>query len=157
MKKYVLAILMISSISSLFAQNKSGSISGSVIDGSRKTIESATIALCKVKDSAVVKYSVADKDGKFLFENIKEGEYFVSVTAVGHQKGFSEKISLSSSSAPVQLKTIELIPDAKTMSNVTVTGRKPFIEQKADKMVVNVEAAVSNVGASALEVLEKTP
>src|SRR5205807_2074248 len=80
MKKFLLAILMISSVSSLFAQNKYGSISGSVIDGSRKTIESATIALCKVKDSAVVKYSVADKDGKFLFENIKEGEYFVSVT-----------------------------------------------------------------------------
>ncbi|HEU0065391.1 MAG TPA: TonB-dependent receptor [Flavisolibacter sp.] len=157
MKKFLLAILMISSISSLFAQNKPGSISGSVIDGSRKTIESATIALCKAKDSAVVKYSVADKDGRFLFENIKEGEYFVSVTAVGHQKGYSEKVSFSSSSTEVHLKTIELIPDAKTMSAVTVTGRKPFIEQKADKMIVNVDAAVSNVGASALEVLEKTP
>ena len=139
------------------AQTQTGHVSGSVIDGSRKTIESATIALCHSKDSSVVKYSVADKDGKFAFDNISDGEYIVSITAVGHQKGFSDKIKISDANNSVQLKTIELIPDSKTMTAITVTGKKPLFEQKADKMVVNVDAAVTNVGASALEVLEKTP
>ena len=43
------------------------------------------------------------------------------------------------------------------MGEVTVTAKKPLIEQKIDRMIVNVEAAVTNVGATALEVLEKSP
>src|SRR5256885_1165918 len=140
-----------------YAQSNNGRISGTVIDGSRKTIESATIALLKAKDSSAVKFSVADKDGKFVFENVPEGQFMVSVTAIGHQKGFSETVLVNTTTSIVQLKTIELIPMAKTMGNVTVTGRRPFIEQRADKMVVNVDASVSNVGATALEVLEKSP
>jgi hypothetical protein len=43
------------------------------------------------------------------------------------------------------------------LGNVTVTAKRPLIEQKIDRTIVNVEAAVTNVGSSALEVLEKSP
>lgn len=43
------------------------------------------------------------------------------------------------------------------MGTVTVTAKKPLIEQKLDRTIVNVEASVTNVGNSALEVLEKSP
>lgn len=52
---------------------------------------------------------------------------------------------------------IELISQSKSMEGVTVTAQKPFIEQKLDRTVVNVEASPSNAGATALEVLEKSP
>src|SRR6186713_1694992 len=78
-----------------YAQTKTGRISGTVIDGSTKTIESATITLLKAKDSAVVKMAVADKTGKYEFENVPEGRYFVSISAVGHNKGFSEAVEIS--------------------------------------------------------------
>lgn len=68
------------------AQVSNGSISGTVIDGSTKTIESATITLLRVKDSSVVKMSVADKTGKYVFEAVPEGKYFVSISVVGHTK-----------------------------------------------------------------------
>ncbi|MCU0385806.1 MAG: hypothetical protein MUE38_07245, partial [Flavihumibacter sp.] len=48
-------------------------------------------------------------------------------------------------------------PASSEMQGVTVVHRKPFIEQKIDKTIVNVDAAVTNVGATALEVLEKSP
>ena len=139
------------------AQFKSGKISGNVIDGNTKTIESATITLLNAKDSTVAKMSVADKTGKFVFDNVSEGSYLVSITAVGHAKGFSETVSVSASQPVIELKTVELIPAAKSLSSVTVTARKPLIEQKIDRMIVNVDAAVTNVGATALEVLEKAP
>jgi iron complex outermembrane receptor protein len=139
------------------AQVKESKVTGMVIDGSQKTIESSTITLLRVKDSSVVKMSVADKNGKFVFENITAGEYVVSVTAVGHQKGFSEAFGISAEKKSVELKTIELIPQTKAMGGVVVTARKPLIEQKIDRTIVNVDAAVSNVGATALEVLEKSP
>ena len=38
-----------------------------------------------------------------------------------------------------------------------MTAKKPLIEQKPDRTIINVEASVTNVGNSALEVLEKSP
>ena len=66
------------------AQTKNGKVSGTVIDGNTKTIESATITLLRAKDSSVAKMSVADKTGKYSFDNVTEGTYMVSISAVGH-------------------------------------------------------------------------
>ena len=140
-----------------FAQVKNGKISGTVIDGNTKTVESATITLLRAKDSSVAKMSVADKTGKYEFDGVAEGSYLVSISAVGHTKGYSEKFEINSSNLSVTLKTIELVPQAKAIGEVTVTAKKPLIEQKLDRTIVNVEASVTNVGNSALEVLEKAP
>lgn len=139
------------------AQTKTGKISGHVIDGNVKTIESATITLLRSKDSSVIKLSVANKEGNFVFENVGDGKYLVSVTAVGHTKGFSEIFEINDANLSVKLKTIELVPASKEIGGVTVVSKKPLIEQKIDRTIVNVEAAVTNVGTSALEVLEKSP
>src|SRR5215213_9153240 len=158
MKKLIpLLILLFSVALTSWGQTKTGRITGQVIDGSQKTIEAATISLLRGKDSSVVKFSVADKKGNYVFENISSGQYLVSVSAVGHAKGFSEKVEISEAQALITLKTIELIPQAKNMTGVTVTSNRPLIEQKIDRTVVNVEASVTNVGISALEVLEKSP
>ena len=50
------------------AQSKNGKVSGSIIDGNTKTIESATITLLKAKDSSVAKISFANNEGNFVFE-----------------------------------------------------------------------------------------
>lgn len=139
------------------AQTKNSTITGAVIDGSQKTIESATIALVRAKDSSTVKFTAADKTGKFAFDNIPDGKYLVMITAVGHQKGFSEAFEISAANSTVQLKTVELIPQAKGMNNVTVSAKRPLVEHKIDRTVVNVEASITNAGSTALEVLEKSP
>lgn len=139
------------------AQTKTGTVSGTIIDGKQKTIESATISLIKAKDSATVKFSVADNTGKYQFDQVQEGRYLVSVSAVGHTKGYSETFEINATNTNVVLKTIELVPQSKEIAGVTVTARKPLIEQKIDRTVVNVEAAVTNAGSTALDVLEKSP
>ncbi len=137
--------------------NEKGKIIGKVIDGNTKTIESATISLLGFKDSLVVKMSIADKTGRFVFEEIAEGKYVVSITAIGHEKGYSDVIDLKPESKVIELKTIELKPVAKAISGVIVTSKRPFIEQKPGKTVLNVEASPTNSGLNALELLEKSP
>ena len=139
-----------------FAQT-TGKISGTVQDGSQKIIESATISLLKAKDSSAFKFSVANKEGKFEFENIPEGKYLVSVTAVGHEKGYSSIFDINSNNSSISLKTITLVPQEKGMAGVTITAKRPFIEQRIDKMVINVESSLTSAGSSALDVLEKSP
>ena len=139
-----------------FAQVVGSKVTGQIKDGSLKTKESASIMLLYAKDSSVAKMSIAGKDGKFQFENIKEGRYLVSVSAIGHEKAYSETFMLATDKA-VSIKTIELVAESKSLQGVTVSSKKPFIEQKIDRMIVNVDAAVTNIGTSALEVLEKSP
>jgi iron complex outermembrane receptor protein len=141
----------------VIGQNRSGKISGVITDDNAQPVESATASLQRAKDSSLVKVALSDKYGLFEFENLSEGEYFIIVTAVGFAKAGSKRFTLSSSSLykipSFQLKRSE----AKSLGAVTVTGKRPLIENKIDRMVVNVEAAPTNAGASALEVLEKSP
>jgi hypothetical protein len=150
------ALISVLSIESQAQINK-GRVSGSVIDGNTKTIESATITLLRIKDSSVAKISVADKTGQFAFDGVAEGRYLVAITAVGHTPGYSEVFEISPSNNAVILKTIELVPAAKSINGVTVTARKPLIEQKLDRTIVNVESSITSVGGTAMEVLEKSP
>lgn len=155
--KRIFPLIALLALFGFSVRSQTGSVKGSVIDGSQKTIEAATISLLRAADSTVVKFAVANKEGVFVFESIAFGRYLVSVSAVGHQKAFSPVVELSAANAAVQLKTIELVPQATAMSGITVTARKPLIEQKIDRTVVNVEASVTNAGSTALEVLEKSP
>ncbi len=121
------------------AQTKNGKISGAVIDGNKKVIESATISLLKAGDSSEIKFSAASKTGAFEFINVPSGKYLVPVTAVGHTKKYSEEAEISDLRTAIILKTIELIPVPKGMAAITVTASRPFIEQKIDRTVINVE------------------
>src|SRR6185312_15312870 len=52
---------------------------------------------------------------------------------------------------------LKLENDVKTLKGITVTAKKPLIERKIDRTIVNVDASISNAGTTALEVLEKSP
>jgi len=142
-------------VSSASAQN-AGKISGSVLQNT-KPAEGATVSLLRAKDSATVKLSAADKAGRFFFEQIAQGKYLVSVTAVGQQKSFSEAFQITAQQQNIQLPEINLLPLNKDLASVTVTAKRPLVEQRIDRTIVNVDASITNTGTSALEVLEKSP
>jgi hypothetical protein len=97
MKKINTLLTVAFSILSLFgfSQKNNGKINGSVTDGNTKIIESATITLLKAKDSSIAKISASDKAGNFGFDNIANGKYFVSISAVAHQTAYSEVVEIS--------------------------------------------------------------
>ena len=155
MKRSILSLCLFLLLTGAMAQN-AGKISGTIVK-TEKPAEGATISLLRAKDSATVKLSAANKEGAFVFENIAYGKYLISVTAVGSKKAWSSPIELSSSASTVQLPTINLVALSKDLGDVTVTAKRPLIEQKIDRTILNVEASITNIGTSALEVLEKAP
>ena len=158
MRHFYLLLSLVFGLTTLSnAQTKTGKIQGQVTDAAQKTVESATVSLHKAKDSVLLKYAIADKAGKFAFENIAEGRYFVAISAVGHAKASSETVEVNASGNTITLNPIELVPQPKSMAGVTVTAKKAMIEQKIDRTVLNVEASITNAGATAMEVLEKAP
>ncbi len=140
-----------------FGQAIGNNIKGKVTSSSKQIIEAASVYLLKSSDSAIIKTTLTDGTGTFSFDNISKGNYLVSVSATGHVISFSKLITVDQNQGEILLPEIQLSPASKEMESIVVVGRKPFIEQKIDKMVVNVDALISNAGTTALEVLEKSP
>jgi iron complex outermembrane recepter protein len=139
------------------AQTGTGKVSGQVKDVDQKVLQAATVSLLKAKDSTLVKMFVCDKEGKFQLDNLAAGKYLLRVSSVGHEKIYSGQFEIPSATGSVELGVLSLKPLSKNLKEVTVTSGRPPVEQKIDRMIVNVEASVTNVGSSALEVLEKSP
>jgi iron complex outermembrane recepter protein len=139
------------------AQSSIGKVTGSVTDGSQKAIEAATVSLLSAKDSSLIRSSVSDKAGKFEISNISEGRFLISVSFVGRELFFSKSFEISSFNKSIAIGNIVLQNQSKQLKEVSVIGKKPFIEQKADRMVVNVDASPSSAGSSAMDILEKSP
>jgi hypothetical protein len=157
MKNYRSVLFAFSIIFSLAAHGQGKAIKGSVIDANKKAVPAATISLLYAKDSSLVKMSVSHKSGEYSFDNLLLEQYLVLATSVGFGRTYSKLIEISPGKITVQVDPIILNPISRDLKQVTVVSRKPMIEQKIDRTVINVEAAVTNTGSSALEVLEKSP
>jgi outer membrane receptor protein involved in Fe transport len=145
------------SISSFSQSPVRATISGTIHTVADKPLEFATLMLVKASDSTLVKGTIGDAEGHYVFENIVPGSYRVSAQVVGFQKNTSRPFTLTPDQQQVTVPTIVLLQAAKTLGEVTVTGQKPFIEQLPDKTVVNVENSIVSAGGTALDVLEKSP
>ncbi len=138
-----------------FGQIVNPKISG-IIEHNSKGLEAATINVLNTKDSSLVKMSISNKNGQFEIENLKAASYLVKISVVGFNDFYSNTIDLVKT--PVtNLQTINLTVADKGLKNVMVSTKKPYIEQKIDRLIINVEASPSNTGSNALEVLEKSP
>jgi len=132
-------------------------ISGIISDENRNMVESASVSLLHARDSSLVKTVTSDKSGKYRFNGVADGKYLLSVTAVGHSISYSRAFEVSTGKQITGLDTIVLKKNVNELKEVAVVGRKPFIEQKADRMIVNVDASPANTGTSVMDVLEKSP
>lgn len=156
-KAFFLTFILLSCMGSIFAQIKTAKVSGSIKDASGKSLASLSVSLLKAGDSSLIKTALSSKDGKYEFENIAEGDYFISISSVGFEKKSSPVFSVTAITTNIQVPAMEMITAAKGLSEVTVTAKKPFIETKLDKTVVNVDASPTSAGATAMDILEKSP
>lgn len=159
MKKFfsLLAAMGIA-LCSLAQSASNGTISGSIKDGGNQIIiDAASVSLLQSKDSILVKTAVTDKAGNFSFDNIKEGNYLIMATSVGHRGTYSAVVSITANNLSPTVGVLQLVPAEKALKEVIVTSKKQFIERKIDKTIVNVDAAITNAGTTALEILEKSP
>lgn len=157
-KMYLLTLMSLIALilTSYATEIEIANVSGQVFS-SNKSIEGATVKLLTAKDSSAIKTTVTDNSGSFHFQEQKEGKYLVAVQFVGFETYYSEVFELNEETFFYQLRPIKLETASQQLNAVTVTSKKPFIEQKLDKTVVNVDASPTNTGLTVLEVLEKSP
>ncbi len=160
LKKLIMKKILAIAISTIFglgakAQNNA-TITGKVTNNiTNQVIIGTTVSLYKALDTSIFKIVVTDKLGKYSFDNVPFGKYGIAATNIDYQRNTIEAIEVSNTQ--ILVKNIALINTNKLLDNVVVTSKKQYLERKLDKTVINVEAAITNAGSTALEVLEKSP
>lgn len=161
-KTYHLILLIliantIFAVKQAFSQEKSSKITGVVTDNQQKPIDYANIALLYVKDSSLVKMAFSNEQGKYTLEKIPAGNYLILASVMNHSKVYSPVFEVQNSTSVVNLKPIILVQENKVLTEVKISSKKPLIERKMDKTIVNVESSSILAGSNALDILEKSP
>jgi hypothetical protein len=152
-----LITLLFIAVCSFANAQTSGKISGSVQDQQGKNLSGISISLLKARDSALAKLAVTDKNGQYEFVNVKDGKYLLAFSSVGYAKQLSKQIEISAENNTVSIPAVSLAEASKDLAGVTIQSKKPLIETKLDKTIVNVDASPTNAGSTAMDVLEKSP
>ncbi|MBD3748733.1 MAG: TonB-dependent receptor [Sphingobacteriales bacterium] len=153
LKKISLALLVSLSGIAAFAQEKE--VNGQVKDAAQKPLDYVTVSLLSAKDSAIVKTDLTDEQGRYHFSNVKNGAYLISARMFGMKDAYSAVFNINQQS--VQIPDLILTMASKALNEVTVTAKRPLLERKLDRLVMNVANSTLASGTSALEVLEKAP
>jgi len=141
-----------------FAQTtQGGHISGALLDEQGKPLPFATTSLLNAKDSTLAKGAISNEAGVYSFDHVKNGQYLVKVSVVGYNKVASKAFTVDLGSQNVTVPTINLQQASQNLNTVTVVATKALIEQRADKIVVNVAGSVLAAGNSAMDILERAP
>lgn len=155
-KKIIMFVLTVLCLKSM-AQTTEPNILGYAQDAKNAPVEYATVSLMNAADSTILKMAISDEAGKFSFEKIPFGSYFIQINSIGLAPAHTPAFRLEENKKVVVLDAIVLRELSVELAGVVITAKRPLIEQKIDRLVVNVDASVTNMGATALEVLEKSP
>ncbi|HMQ63829.1 MAG TPA: outer membrane beta-barrel family protein, partial [Flavilitoribacter sp.] len=83
--------------------------------------------------------------------------YRLEASMIGYKGYRSGVFELKAEPGRKRMGRITLFQNATELTGVEVVAKKPFFEQKIDRLVVNVAGSITAAGATALEVLERSP
>ncbi|NHM07431.1 TonB-dependent receptor [Flavobacterium sp. CYK-4] len=148
-------LLLISWLCISFVHAQQAKISGKF--ETPEATSSVLVVLQKAEDFSVVKSQFLESDGRFEFLNLQAGNYLVVIDQAQFKPFQSQTIALANDQQ-LELPTVRLEKnETKLLNEVVVQKRKPFVENKIDRTVVNVDALITTAGGDAVDVLEKSP
>lgn len=151
-KVFTLLIIILSS-SLLFAQNKS-EISGRIKDDQGKLISQVSIALRSAKDSTLIKGTVSNEDGYFIFENIDKLDYILQFSHLNYKELYKD-ISLKKDLVETQIVLSNSNPIK--LDEIKVKKKKPLLIRSPDKLILNIEESIYEKGENGFRLLNIIP
>ncbi|MDR2234216.1 MAG: TonB-dependent receptor [Tannerella sp.] len=145
---YVIFILI--SVSDVFSQ---GSVTGTVKDAKDGSpVAFATAALLR-PDSVAITGAMTDDEGQFTIDNVAEGNYLLQVSFIGYEKSYRTV------NVPAQSDAGEIFlnEEANVLTEVVITGRRALVEQRLDRVVVNVSGNMITAGLNINDLLKQMP
>ena len=117
----------------------------------RTPVDFANVLLRLPSDSTLVAGTTSDEHGAFRLD-APLGTFLLEIRALGY-KTYHKTLTLSGA---LNLGELLLTEETKELSAVQVTGRRPIMLRKSDRMVFDA-TQIAPAASSALDVLRQTP
>lgn len=131
-------------------------LKGNIIDENDQPVAFASASLITAKDSILVKGSLTDDLGKYIIEQVQPGKYRILASYIGYSSIYSDVFELKpdnqNATVDIKFKNKGIVLD-----ETVITAKRPFLEQKSDRLVVNVASSAVAAGGTAMEILQKVP
>ena len=139
-----------------FSQSKSDfSIEGKLVDSTtNQAIIFTNIAVLKASDTTFVSGTTTDDKGNFRFNKITIDSIFVRVSSIGYETKFFKLIL---SKKDTNLGAIMILPETKTLEEVSITSKKPIYQYQADKKVYNISEDAAMQNGTTSDALQNAP
>lgn len=132
-------------------------LTGTIKQTTNSPLADVVVTLLNAKQQTVFRTTFTDETGHFEFLNLPQDSFQLAITHIGFKNYVSEILQIGSDSLLSKPLTISLQADNKTLEEVTVTTKVPFVERKLDRTIINPDALISNSSGSALDALSKAP
>lgn len=154
MRYFKLFLLLVIPFFKFFAQDRMvhENLKGKIVGSDAKLLANEMISLYRLSDSVLVKQEFTDTDGAFDFQNLVKDTYFIVVQIEGYEK-VRQEINLNEKNE----LSIVLNSTSKSLEEVSVVKKKPYIIREPGKFTLDIEASIQSTGSSAFEIIEKAP
>jgi hypothetical protein len=140
--------------STLFAQT--ANIKGTVSDTlNKQNLPNTAISLLKAKDSVLVKYTRADKNGQFELKNLPAGNFILMITYPSYAD-YMNPITLAEGKLE-DAGVIKMTLKSRLLQEVFVKQIIAAVRLKGDTIEYNADSFKVREGASVEEMLRKMP
>ncbi|MEM9819811.1 MAG: outer membrane beta-barrel protein [Bacteroidota bacterium] len=131
-------------------------VQGKVRNETGEPLEFATVMLYEADQSTLIDGAITDAQGQFQFAVDKAGQYEIQVEMLGYTALVTDPFALHSSHPSPVLK-LDLEEEMHTLSAIEVVAKTPLLEQRADRMILNVGKSLTGLNGSLLDLLKKVP
>jgi len=154
MKNVITLFLFISISSSLFAQNSTFNIKGTVEDTLGNPLIYSTVLLLET-DSTMVDFTRSELDGSFRFKNVSPGEYLVKNTFVGFVPQHTSVNNTSGNN--VDLGVIQMTEIAEELMEIVIKAAKAQIKMRGDTIEYDISTFKVPEGSSVEDLIRRLP
>ncbi len=144
-----ITFLLLCGILSGKAQN---TITGTIKETNERVLEFANVVLYNSDAKDVVKGVISNEEGRYFFEDVASGTYYIEVSTLGFKTTTSEVFELLGN------KTLDFTLEEETqvLNEVVVKSKRPVIRQTAEKLVVDLEKS-EMINSNLQDVIKRVP
>ena len=114
------------------------------------------MTLQRANDSSLVKIAATNASGQYSFLNIQPGKFFIGLSFVSYRSKTSAPFEVNGS-GDITVPEMVLEKTSTSLQDVTINSKKPMVEVRADKMILNVEGTINATGNDEHDKLGKAP
>ena len=158
MKKFTLALFLLTGVSSTVIAQSKFNVVGTIIEKeNHSAIPQATVRVLSLPDSAMVTGASTDANGSFKIQNVKKGKYALKVSFIGYQDHTINLDLTNKNEKTVNIGYLTLLENNKMLKEAVVSANAAQVQVSGDSLVYNASAFRVAEGSALEELVKKLP